>query len=190
MADQTFTAGQILTAAQMTTLQSNIGLAYIDTVTWSSGAATQSFDSKFTSSFTNYKVILIVDGNTNDVGFSAQMRASTTPTTSNYKWVTQMQYPAITAVGVDGSNAATSFSLGAFSDPSTICEFEIYRPQTAAITVIKGNTDNIQGAFGNAIQWFEFRGHLNDTTAYDGMQFTVSGGTFTGSAVIYGYRKA
>jgi hypothetical protein len=190
MADQTFTAGQILTAAQMTTLQSNIGLTYIDTVTWSSGAATQSFDSKFTSSFTNYKVILTLDGTTNDVALSAQMRASTTPTTSNYKWVSQMQYPAIAAVGVDGSNAASSFSFGSISDPSTVSQFEIYRPQTAAITVVQGMTDNIQGAFSNAIQWYEYRGHLNDTTAYDGMQFTVSGGTFTGSAVIYGYRKA
>jgi uncharacterized alpha/beta hydrolase family protein len=190
MADQTFTSGQILTAAQMSQLQANIGLTYIDTVTWSSGAATQSFDSKFTSSFQNYRIILNIDGTSNDAQLSGQMRASTTPTTSNYKVLTFNGYPGIGSPSANGSNAASAFDMGLVSQPDTICSFDLYRPQIAKITILDGMTDNIQSAFSNSIQWFNIFGHLNDTTAYDGMQFTVSGGTFTGSAVIYGYRKA
>lgn len=179
-----FTAGQVLTAAQMNA----VGLWLIGTTTWSSAAGTQSFDGRFTSDFQNYKVILNIDASNNDVSLNGKLRASGTPVSSDYKWVNNQQYPGIGALGVDGSNSGTAFSLGAVSSPNTICQFEIFRPQAAAITVWSGTTDNIQGAFSNSIQWYEFKGHLNNTNAYDGMEFTVSAGTFTGSASVYGYR--
>ena len=167
----------------------NSGLVYIDTVTWSSGSGTQSFDSKFTSTYTNYRLVLNITATGNDVNFSAKMRASTTPTSSNYKTLTYNAYPGIGSVGATGSNAASSFDLGIVSTPDTVSSFDLYRPQIAKITILNGMTDNIQAAYGNTIQWFDTKGHLNDTTVYDGMQFTVSSGTFTGSVVIYGYRK-
>jgi len=189
MADQIFTAGQVLTAAQMTALQTNIGLTYIDTVTWSSGAITQSFDSKFTSSFINYRLILNVTASAADLGLSAKMRAATVATSSGYKTLTFNAYPTIGDVAATGSNSASAFDMGTVSAVDTVVSFDLYRPQTAKITVLNGMCDNIQTAFSNSIQWFDIKGHLNDTTAYDGMQFTLNSGTFTGSAVIYGYRK-
>ena len=61
MADQTFTSGQILTAAQMTTLQQDIGLAWIGTTTYAASTAaavTASVLTCFSSSFANYKIII------------------------------------------------------------------------------------------------------------------------------------
>ena len=166
------------------------GLEYIDTITWSSGAATQSFDSKFTSTYINYRLILNVTATVNDVGFTARMRAATTPTATNYKVLTYNAYPGIGSVAATGSNASLSFDLGNISTPDTVISFDLYRPQIAKITVLNGMTDNIQAAFSNSIQWFDSKGHLNDTTVYDGMQFTVASGTFTGFAKVYGYRNS
>ena len=56
MADQVFTSGQVLTAAQMSSLQSNIGLTYITEQTISS--ATTTVSACFSSSFTNYKIVI------------------------------------------------------------------------------------------------------------------------------------
>ena len=190
MAIKTFTAGEVLTASDTNTFLANSGLVYVDTVTWSSGAATQSFDGKFTSTYTNYKIILNLDATNNDVLFTSKMRASGSPTSTNYKWVNQNQYVGMPALGIDGSNSATFWQLGTISDTETSGILEIFKPKETKRTIVAGMLDNIQTAFSNGIYWFEFRGHINDTTSYDGMEFTVAAGTFTGSATIYGYRIA
>lgn len=190
MAIKTFTTGEVLTAADTNTYLANSGLVYVTSGTWASGAITQSFDSKFTSSFINYRIILNVTASAADLGFTAKMRAATVATSTGYKTLTYNAYPGIGSVAATGSNAASAFDLGNVSAVDTVVSFDLYRPQTAKITVLNGMTDNIQSAFTNSIQWYDTKGHLNDTTAYDGMQFTLGSGTFTGSYIIYGYRIA
>ena len=167
----------------------NSGLVYVTSGTWASGAITQSFDTTFTSTYTNYRVVINMTASAGDIAFSAKMRAATVATSSNYKTLTYNAYPGIGNVAATGSNAASAFDLGNVSAVDTVVSFDLYRPQTAKITVLNGMTDNIQSAFSNTIQWFDTKGHLNDTTAYDGMQFTLGSGTFTGSYTVYGYRQ-
>lgn len=167
----------------------NAGLVFLNTTTWASGAITQSFDTKFTSAYSNYKVILTVLASGDDISLTARMRASTVAQSLHYKTAGQNQYPGPTTPVASGSNSATAFDMGVVSATDTIISFDIFRPQEAKITVLDGFTDNIQSAFGNTVQWFKVMGHLNTTAAYDGMQFTLTSGTFTGTATIYGYRK-
>jgi len=183
----TFVTGQVFTAADAN-LMANSGLVYVTSGTWASGAITQSFDSVFTSTFINYRVILNVTASAADLGLSAKMRAATVATSLNYKTLTYNAYPGIGSVAASGSNSATAFDVGTVSAADTVVSFDLFRPQTAKITILNGMTDNIQTAFSNSIQWFDIKGHLNNTTAYDGMQFTLGSGTFTGSYIIYGYR--
>jgi hypothetical protein len=144
----------------------------------------------FTSTYTNYRIIANVLASGADIALSAKMRAATVATSSGYKTLTYNAYPGIGSVAATGSNAASAFDLGNVSAVDTVVSFDLYRPQTAKITVLNGMTDNIQSAFSNSIQWYDTKGHLNNTTAYDGMQFTLASGTFTGSYIIYGYRIA
>ena len=57
MAEQTFTAGQILTATQMTTLQSDIGLNFIKSTTVGSGVSIAVISSVFSATYDNYRII-------------------------------------------------------------------------------------------------------------------------------------
>jgi hypothetical protein len=54
MADQTFTSGQILTAAQMTDLQTNIGLTFVLAQTIGSAVSSVTVSSAFSSTFDKY----------------------------------------------------------------------------------------------------------------------------------------
>jgi hypothetical protein len=84
MAEQTFTAGQVLTATQMSTLQTDIGLNFIQSTTVSNVGAVY-FTNCFTSTYANYRVVI-----SNYVGrggiTAAYLRLSNTgtPFTSGY----------------------------------------------------------------------------------------------------------
>jgi hypothetical protein len=172
-----FTAGQILTAAQM----NQVGLWLIQSKTLSSATGV-TFDNVFTSDFRNYRVTYsytVTSGTTNAV----RMRVGgvTTSGGTAYRWsrsfITGTSAPANNggstgaANGVFANVSATGINSGAW---------DVYQPALATLT--NWTSLSVYTGFG---EW-SFISH-DVATAYDG--FEVSGGTnMTGVISVYGYR--
>lgn len=188
MAEQTFTAGQVLTAAQMTTLQTNTGLNYITSGTLS-GASTN-FAGCFTSQYRNYRIVL------DSVTFSGisnlwvRLLVGTTPNTSLSYGFAGLGW-RIDGAASNYNNTPSYFLVGQgqtnnFSNSYNNTVLDVLQPQEAIRTGILAQTNANEGLY-----IFRTGGGLFEgTTQFDGIQFlSGSAVTLTGNVTIYGYRK-
>jgi hypothetical protein len=168
----------------------NSGLVFITSAT-ASAAASLSVDGCFTSAYVNYLVRWNGKSSVNDVAFNLRLRASGTDTSSaDYRSLQQQQYVAIGAVGVSGSNTATSFGLGGISNAETEYHSQIANPQVTKTTMMNSEGINVQAAFGNGIDAYRAQGFLFNTTSYDGFTLFAASANITGTVYVYGYRSA
>lgn len=187
MADQTFTSGQILTAAQMTTLQSNIGLTWISTNTFTA-TATKQFTSLFTSAFTDYRVLFSY---TASAGTAVYLRwlVGTTVQTGNI--LSQKIETQLSAGTVTAASRADQYGLippAYMTYPSTYA-LDIYSPQATAYTAFEVNTASLGVSVSDSILQIG-SGRNVTTTSFDGFEITTAGApTLTGTMTLYGYRK-
>lgn len=186
-----FAAGDVLTASNVNTYLTNGGLVYI-----TSGAlsgATTNFTSCFSSTYDNYRIVVDKAQETASGDMAIRMLVGTTATTAAYYFASNGLDFGGTARNVLGNNtsyAYAGFTTGAGGASIAIgsITMDIYNPNQANRT-----TATFQGSSNNAdnttIQSGTWR--LNDTTAYDGIQFLNTGaGNNGGQVTIYGYRKA
>ena len=181
MAEQTFTSGQVLTAAQMGTLQTDIGLNFISSTTFTS-ASSFNVAGCFTTAYSNYRVILVA---TAAGGAAAEVKVNlmvgTTPNTSSNYFNARTD---LTYTGTPSTAGAPSTDRWfAFRSNGSIFAgaIDIYNPQVAALTFYNGvnNDTSLSGTCG---------GMFNASTQFDGFQ--ISGmTTATGTCYVYGYRK-
>lgn len=189
MARQTFTAGQILTAAQMTELQDNSGLQLISSATVSAAASFSLANSTFTSTFKHYRIIGAFTSNATGSSQTITMRlraAGTDNTSSNYQYAHLRGSSAISPpIGV--SALATSFLLQpAITAPNRFTmSIDIMNPQATDYTFINGTVGTLQ----NDTDMFAgiATGVMTVTTSYDAATFIISSGGFTGGYRVYGY---
>ena len=192
MADQTFTSGQILTAAQMTTLQTNIGLTYITGGALSSTAT--NFAGCFSSSFENYRI----EFSKIDVGagfLTFQMLNTATPFTSAlYHSALMSTNSTATTVSVDKVAAGTAGYLGynfqSTANGSMSVSFDFMNPFGTGRTFYNGG-----GASYYSITPFftayNGAGGVDSTNSFDGIRIaSAGGGTLIGNVRIYGYRNS
>ena len=182
MADQTFTAGQILTAAQMTTLQTNTGLNYVSTKTFS-GSGTVSCTSFFSSAYKNYKLVISCTSASSSaqiIETRLMVGASATSGTTNYKYYELgHSFAAGAADAAAGPGGAYWFSLR--STDFFMGTMEIQNPYASDYTTYQSrNVDSVQSVSSAGV-------HLL-TTSYDGIQFLAGTGTLAGTIDCYGYR--
>ena len=184
MADQTFTAGQILTAAQMTTLQSNSGLIPMGTFT-NSAALTLTAASCFTSSFTNYQIVFILTGG-GGVGspdITCQFNVGGTPTTANYANIINYNSSAAgpsrayTAAGANFVIGSAGATAGAFT-----CD--VFYPQQNSPTSFISNYVGIGGTTSFAATSM---GSQTGNNQHTGFTLTCAS-TFTATVQVFGYR--
>lgn len=187
----TYTAGQVLTASS---LNNNLsfaasagGLVCVKAETAFSAVSSITADSVFTSSYTNYKIICRLTGTTRGA-ITMQLRASTTPATSNYNY----QKLSIGGAGVTAARtAATSnFDFGFGSTGSFMQSFwlELTGPQLAEATNFNALFAQSDTTFGEP-NYIQTLGNNSNATAYDGFAISVASGTITGTYTVYGYAK-
>jgi hypothetical protein len=198
MADQTFTSGQILTAAQMTTLQSNTGLVVMTPssvsgtgVTLSgntmtvTAASTASIIGVFTSAFTNY----VVSYNLTATSDFLRMRLRT----ASADVITG--YGSTEAAITDNSTSLSFLNSGAASWNDTRWLFaanqqaygtmSLFNPQKAASTFFSNDVSSISST--NSSRLFG-AGRNTGTDVCTGLTIFPDSGTFTGTVTVYGYR--
>jgi hypothetical protein len=151
------------------------------------GAASVSVNNCFTSTYTNYKLVLNVTVASAAIGI--KMRASGTDSSVSYYWVNYDMYSSNTAISstVAGQNVSSMLVAG----DDTYAMVEIFNPQLAQATgfavsgvKLEPTTPRVETTVGNA------KGVHNVATAYDGFSLVPALGNITGTYTLYGYAKA
>jgi hypothetical protein len=163
------------------------GLVFITSGTLS-GAATKNVDSVFTSTYSNY-LLMINNASATTAGdnfFDLGLRtAGTTNTTTNYKWAAISNAYQNSVDG--GTNTAdTAFAIGGLSGAADIatCVIQIGSPQLTATT-------NFHSAYSYGPNAGIYMGYFNATTSFDGFSVISNGGNFdNGTYKLYGYSNS
>jgi hypothetical protein len=183
------TNGQVLTAdsAEATGLKwvapAAGGLIFITSSAFTS-SGTVSVNNCFTSSYSNYRVILDVVGST-DMDINCRLRASGSDNSSATYNTRRINLAA--AYGTSGSTTETNFhfAVGRATNRSTAV-FDFINPQASLQT----------GAIGNAYEpsasrIFDVNGlTFTNTTQFDGFSLLPTAGNITGTVRVYAYANS
>ena len=158
----------------------NPGLVLVKTTSIGTGVSTVAVTDVFSSTYTNYRVILSNTDGTGGANVTMILGASTT----TYNSAGRVFYTDNTSSGFNRVNTTSWYVglMGASNEGSI--SMDIYCPNLAEYTTFTamgyiGNDFNIAGG-----------GH-NTAAAYTGFTLGVTSGTFTGGTVrVYGYRNS
>ena len=173
-----FTAGEILTAAQM----NKVGLWHVATVTGGSGAASLPVPDVFSADFYNYRVI--VRGGTIATGTNLRMRLGASATA----YYSAQEYISFAAAQVlAGDVNATYWNGVGRSTPTNGSDgtFDLYNPFEAARTRIHAMFVDMSTTGGAQTTL----GYHNTATSYTGFTIYTTSGNWTSdlTVTVYGY---
>lgn len=187
MAVKTFTSGEVLTASDTNTYLNNGGLVYITSLSFTT-SATATISNCFNATYDLYRVQLITTAFSGNPNLYFQFTKTGTPTAANYYWSAGYT-TAAGGSGASSANPGTAVNPAycANATPQGIQTIEIMNPNTTtykSFTMwdIHNDTGGMVNRTGGGIFY--------DATAHDGIRFTVSTGTMSGTLFVYGYRKA
>jgi hypothetical protein len=188
MAEQVFTAGQVLTAAQQTTLQTNIGLCYITSGSLATG--TTNLVGVFSSTYNNYRITLdTLNASANSTYYFRMLSGSSADGTAQY----YHGYTGIDSAGNSTNISGQTATIGHLGYSATdvgvlgSLVFDIFKPFIAQATFLTCQASIYSSRFGVRNGGAQH----NVATSYDGIQLaTYGGGNMTGTYTVYGYRKA
>jgi hypothetical protein len=189
MAVKTFTAGEVLTAADTNTYLANAGLVYVSSAAVSN---VTSFDvTGFTNAYSMFRVVVVMARHTGTGGstMSATLRDATTGYSTGYY-----------GGGVDANYLGTISSYGARNNGADIPMGSVYSPfaplrvtfdiggmnTTSFRPTLTGQSYDVAGT-RNLNFGFEYGSTL--TLSLDRMRFACAVG-MTGNWYLYGYRTA
>jgi len=191
------TTGQILSKTSNTNMDFTWiaaptgGLNLVTTAAFSAVSAIN-LNSVFTSTYTNYQLIVSCSGSA-ATDLNMRMRAASADNSANnYTWGLQgMQFAGASQYNVSSGGTAlvSLFNIGALGTVTrNHFVYDILNPQTTDYTTYTGS--NIyQNTSVNGIMT-QGQGVLSVTTSYDGITLYPATGTITGTYWIYGYKKA
>ena len=183
MATQTFTAGQVLTAAQLTTLQDNSGLQFIKSQTIGAGVASVTVSSAFSTTYDNYKIIL--SGGVSSGAGDVTMQLGATAT-GYYGGMFYGNFSATSPLATSAGNNSASWNFAAAGNTDSLfANIELFSPFASKWTRINSWSYNTNTAAG----WMS--GNLQNSTSYTAFTLTFTGQTATGGTIsVYGYQKS
>jgi hypothetical protein len=162
------------------------GLVCVKAETAFSSVASFTADSVFSSSYTNYRILLRVEQSA-DVHVTMVLRAATVDATSNY-FVQRNLFDNTATNGLRiSSTASANVVYPNNSAQVSSAAIELFGPQLAAATQFTSYVSNNYAT--NVINTFLVGGVHSTATAYDGIKFAVASGTMTGTYTIYAYSK-
>ena len=165
----------------------NYALVCVKAETAFSAVTSVTADSVFTSSYTNYLVKLIFNTSTNNEVLM-KFRVGGVATSTNYN--RQRLVFNSSSVTTDQLTAQTSINLGATNGAvEQSNEVNIYKPQIATATNVYALVQNNFGNYTTGNAGLVISANQSASTAFDGIEWSVATGTFTGNYTIYGYSK-
>lgn len=165
------------------------GLTLISTASFSGASSVSLANNSFTSTYTNYKLVLNVTNFSSGSNqyFRARFRASGTDnSTSNYSsgFFVLYQSSAGTSNDVGGfnENAFNRFAY-LYANEGLSINCDIFNPQSSSKASFSGQVTGMAQE-----QWLN-SGFFNATTSFDSFTFYPVSGSITGSYSLYGYNK-
>jgi hypothetical protein len=188
MAIKTFTTGEVLTAADTNTYLANSGLTYISTTSFS-GANVAQFQSCFTSTYTNYRVLLNYTLASANAMYLRWLVGSTVQTGNNLSMAFGAAYSTNVYTGSTRGDQYIPIPAGYPTYP-TVFTMEVFSPQTVDYTSMAINT-TILGISASDSGMTIANARNLATTQINGFEITNAGGpNIAGTMTLYGYRKA
>lgn len=175
-----FTAGQVLTAAQM----DKIGFWTVVPETNFSAVSAITRDNIFTTDFDNYRLIMTYSTSTT-LSLNYQERASGSTANTLYYSSGLGATSGLDSVSYFNrvSNGSTIAISRTFNVAYARLSLDIFNPVSSTFTTTFAGDAIDSQAFIN----FQFGGGHNTATSYDGFTITTSTGTITGFYAVYGY---
>jgi hypothetical protein len=170
-----FTAGQVLTAAQMNA----VGLWLVKTVTIGTGVSSVPVTGAFSADYDNYLVTLSGSSATLSTSLVCQLGSVTSGYRYTFNYTTYSGIPLAI-----GTTTATGFEyVGAMTTTSAAAYITLQNPFLARNTFCQGSAANT--VFAGTVS-----GILATTDSFTGFTIITGGGTLTGGEIrVYGYRK-
>jgi hypothetical protein len=162
---------------------SSSGLVCVKAETTFTGASTATADGIFTSTFSNYRILIKAKGSTS-TSLRMQLAVSGTPATTTYSsQVSTIDSTTVSAVRV---TSQASFLYGDLvSAYNSFFVVDISSPQLADNTLLV----SCASIYTGSILTYDTSGVHATATACDGLVLFPASGTFTGTYAVYGYSK-
>jgi hypothetical protein len=184
MAVKTFTS-EILTSADTNTYLANSGLVYVASATLPA-AASISVNSVFTSTYTNYRVLVWGLKTTTSTDVNFKLRAGGTDNSANYYSTSIFAGGGSIASTSENNQANFRFIYTGSANDYPTAAFDIFRPQeTVGSTIILHG----MGWDGSSVTNRSYNGFHDNAGSFDGFSLLVASGTVTAKYAVYGYRK-
>jgi hypothetical protein len=178
------TLGDAIDASMNTALGTKkAGMVLLNTTSFS-GVSSQSINSVFSSTYTNYKILINADASA-QVNLIMRYRTGTTDNTAaSYKWGAFVKYLGAATLASESQSVTDTSQPIAYNTTRFAVETNLYDPFSSKIT-----THNSWNASTDQYD-YRFGGLFNNTTSFDGFTFYTSGvSTMTGTVSVYGYNK-
>jgi len=165
-------------------------LTLITTQTFAT-AASQSVNTCFSSTYTNYKIIVTLTTASADAMVSLNLRTGSTDTTStqNYSYYSgwSTQPGSINNVANGGVTSLQLFQTDSgYTAPAYAMSMDMYNPNVSSNTTSTWNAQYAQSS--NSWLAAVVGGSFTNTTdQFDGFTLKISAGTMSGKAWVYGY---
>jgi len=182
------TTGQVLKKTSGTDLDvewgtASSGLTLINTTSFSA-VASQSFNSVFSATYDNYRIIY-VGTSTVQNAINLRLRVSGTDNSSSNYNSQRISGSSTTVAGLR-QTAQTSASIGVITDNQSIVTIDIANPFLSVRTPL--NSQSCSSSTAN-IEYFSHVAFHAVDSSFDGFTFSVASGTMTGTVTIYGFAK-
>jgi hypothetical protein len=187
MATQTFTAGQVLTAAQLTTLQSNSGLQLVKAETAFTAQSSFNVANVFSANYTNYLINIRNTGSASG-GMRFQLSSGGVATASGYSYQRLVVFGTSVVGGRTGNTTSAYLQEGggAFFSQAVV---NVFAPFSGQMTYTSTNSLSDAGYFTPDFE--AFSGNQQTALAsQDGFTLLSVSGTITGTYTVYGYTKS
>jgi hypothetical protein len=164
------------------------GFVVVKAETSFSASSSITADSVFTSSYTNYRLMINYQTSTTGSIYLRLRASGSSATGSNYSW---QRILANGGTITGAQNASISYfeignpSNGAYNSTVII---DFFSPQLAEPTLVNYVNHYNNGAYTTPL-WYAAGGNHSLSTAYDGIEIYPASGTTTGTYTIYGYGK-
>ena len=162
------------------------GLVCVKAETAFTAVASFTADSLFTSTYTNYRIVVSTTSSTAS-GLSFVLRVGGVATITGYN-DERLYVDGTTNIGgrVTGQTSQRMGDIsGAFFSIHTI---EMFNPFVAQATNFMHSTQTNYGAYTTPSLSLHY-GNQSASTAFDGINIAVGSGTITGTYAVYGYSK-
>ena len=184
MAIKTFTAGEVLTAADTNTYLANSGLVYVTSATIGTSVASVTLTNAFNSTYDNYRII--ISGGANSVASGASLVLGSS-VTGYYASQLSLVYNADSISYTRSDNGSSWANIGAAFADGLALDIVLFNPFLAKFTglAIGSRTDyRVAGAMSVG------GGYHAVASSFSALTFSAGVGSMTGGTIsVYGFRK-